>query len=401
MTVTDRPTTFRSTGEPADGAHQIDEVLILAESLLGNVVLRRPTRHVGAAPGPEQVAALVRAERALALALDHSAEHRGTGPTDQHRTYLSVALTQVRMLRSAASTEIAAQRSLSAVRDAVAHLRPITTVAELLAQAPARAAELGYHRVLVSRLVSWLWLPHFAYATDGPEMAEGMVRVGSVRPRRLNGTLAEMDMVRDRSAMLVRDAQHQPRMHKELVSYTNTTSYVAAPLVSSGQVVGMLHADKTDTEVDDLDQDMLLLFAECLGFALERTVFSERLQALRTQLSGQANSINDLISQFIDDETVSLPDLPATGPVHPANTAAAGPAGERVDEARELLGLTRRESEILREMATGKTNSQIAERLYISQGTVKSHVKSVLRKLGAANRADAVSRYFHADPRLC
>jgi DNA-binding NarL/FixJ family response regulator len=44
-------------------------------------------------------------------------------------------------------------------------------------------------------------------------------------------------------------------------------------------------------------------------------------------------------------------------------------------------------------MALGETNAQIAHRLFVSEGTVKSHVKHILRKLDAANRAEAVSRY--------
>jgi DNA-binding NarL/FixJ family response regulator len=56
--------------------------------------------------------------------------------------------------------------------------------------------------------------------------------------------------------------------------------------------------------------------------------------------------------------------------------------------------LTRRELEVLGLMADGATNARIADQLVISEGTVKSHVKHVLRKLRAANRAEAVSRYM-------
>src|SRR5690606_25877367 len=60
--------------------------------------------------------------------------------------------------------------------------------------------------------------------------------------------------------------------------------------------------------------------------------------------------------------------------------------------------LTRREAEVLRLMAQGETNQRIANRLIISEGTVKSHVKHILRKLQAANRAEAVARWHGARP---
>lgn len=53
--------------------------------------------------------------------------------------------------------------------------------------------------------------------------------------------------------------------------------------------------------------------------------------------------------------------------------------------------LTEREREVLAAMAEGLTNSQIASKLFVSDSTVKSHVSSVLRKLGASSRTEAVS----------
>jgi DNA-binding NarL/FixJ family response regulator len=57
--------------------------------------------------------------------------------------------------------------------------------------------------------------------------------------------------------------------------------------------------------------------------------------------------------------------------------------------------LTEREDEILRLIARGARDREIAEQLFISESTVKKHVQNVLRKLHARNRVEAVS---HLDP---
>lgn len=56
--------------------------------------------------------------------------------------------------------------------------------------------------------------------------------------------------------------------------------------------------------------------------------------------------------------------------------------------------------DVLRLLASGSTNTRIAHRLVISESTVKSHVKSILRKLGASNRAEAVARWHKTDVRI-
>jgi DNA-binding NarL/FixJ family response regulator len=53
--------------------------------------------------------------------------------------------------------------------------------------------------------------------------------------------------------------------------------------------------------------------------------------------------------------------------------------------------LTPRELDVLRHVANGNRNRDIAERLFISEETVKVHVKHVMEKLGAADRTQAVA----------
>ena len=61
---------------------------------------------------------------------------------------------------------------------------------------------------------------------------------------------------------------------------------------------------------------------------------------------------------------------------------------------RRPEALSRRELEVLEAIATGAQNAEIAERFVISENTVKSHVSRILKKLPAANRTEAASRYI-------
>jgi ATP/maltotriose-dependent transcriptional regulator MalT len=54
--------------------------------------------------------------------------------------------------------------------------------------------------------------------------------------------------------------------------------------------------------------------------------------------------------------------------------------------------LSEREVEVLSLLASGKTNSEVAGDLFVSVGTVKSHTGNIYRKLGARNRAEAITR---------
>jgi DNA-binding NarL/FixJ family response regulator len=55
--------------------------------------------------------------------------------------------------------------------------------------------------------------------------------------------------------------------------------------------------------------------------------------------------------------------------------------------------LSTREQEVLRELAQGKTNREIADALWVSEDTVKSHLRRTYRKLGVGTRSEAVALY--------
>ncbi len=60
------------------------------------------------------------------------------------------------------------------------------------------------------------------------------------------------------------------------------------------------------------------------------------------------------------------------------------------NDNRHLAALTQRELEVLRRMARGANNQEIAQSLFVSEGTVKSHIGSIFTKLGVRDRSAAI-----------
>ncbi|HYW26885.1 MAG TPA: response regulator transcription factor [Terriglobales bacterium] len=69
------------------------------------------------------------------------------------------------------------------------------------------------------------------------------------------------------------------------------------------------------------------------------------------------------------------------------------PDGAEATAARlARFGLTRREYDVLRRVAMGETNAEIAAATFLSRNTVKTYLQSALQKLGARNRVEAIAR---------
>ena len=87
-------------------------------------------------------------------------------------------------------------------------------------------------------------------------------------------------------------------------------------------------------------------------------------------------------------ETVVVREVPVPAEVPAPPNSPFVPNATRRGE----LGITRRELEILQLIAAGLSNREIAERLYVSENTVKTHSGRVFEKLNAKRRTQAVQR---------
>jgi DNA-binding NarL/FixJ family response regulator len=92
--------------------------------------------------------------------------------------------------------------------------------------------------------------------------------------------------------------------------------------------------------------------------------------------------------QSVMDPAVQTSLLRAATPSMPVTTPVSPPPTSPPDD------VTPREAEVLRAIAAGQTNSEIATELFISEVTVKSHINHLFAKIGARSRAEAV-RYAY------
>jgi DNA-binding NarL/FixJ family response regulator len=126
----------------------------------------------------------------------------------------------------------------------------------------------------------------------------------------------------------------------------------------------------------DLDEYVYAaLRAGASGFLLKDAGPGELLQAIRTVAAGDA-LIAPSITRRLIAEFAARPDPNCPPPA--------------------LADLTKRETEVLRMVASGLTNAAIAERLVISPLTAKTHVSHILTKLGCRDRAQLVTLSYES-----
>ncbi len=128
----------------------------------------------------------------------------------------------------------------------------------------------------------------------------------------------------------------------------------------------------------DLDEYVYeALRAGASGFLLKDVQPAQLVEAIRVVARGEALLAPTVTRRLLDRFAQALPASPGEPPP-------------------ELSSLTERELEVLGLLAGGLSNAELAERLFLSETTVKTHVSSILRKLGLRDRVQAVVAAYQA-----
>ncbi len=139
------------------------------------------------------------------------------------------------------------------------------------------------------------------------------------------------------------------------------------------------------TTFDDIELIHAGLQAGALGYSLKDITAEQLAMTVRTAAHGQVLLQPDIASKVFS----ALPS-PVKKLSSPPNNSYTPPKSDYIDSTMYVEQLTEREREILTLIAQGASNRQVAERLYVTEGTIKNHMSSILGKLGVRDRTQAV-----------
>lgn len=152
---------------------------------------------------------------------------------------------------------------------------------------------------------------------------------------------------------------------------------VHMPAASGTEATQQILATHSDVRiimltVSEEDDDLFAAVrAGAVGYLLKNVDVDELVDAIHRAYAGEAMLSPVMAAKLMREFRAAEPE-------------------QRVGPAPDEL-LTNRERDVLRELATGATNREIAEQLMISTHTVKTHVRHILKKLDVENRAQAAA----------
>jgi DNA-binding CsgD family transcriptional regulator len=198
--------------------------------------------------------------------------------------------------------------------------------------------------------------------------------------------LAERDCIRLRDTICTNESDVPAAPgYRELL---RSGQYLVAPVIAGARVVAILHVSRqSEGGVSVRDVDVLDSFASAYSLLHERMLNTERVQQQRTSIARAAARLTEEVDR-IAAAAISL-DVEYDNRVEPPTIAP---------DSALAATLSDRERQVFERLVLGESNAEIADELVITVETVKTHVKRILRKIGAINRSEAIALYMEARP---
>jgi DNA-binding CsgD family transcriptional regulator len=231
---------------------------------------------------------------------------------------------------------------------------------------------LGFEHALLSFVVD-----------DGFVVEESGHGIGGPTVISRRDCIAERDCIRLRQTIRTNesDVPSAPGYRQLLRS----GHYLVAPVIAESRVVALLHLSRGSQGVSVRDIDVLDTFAAAYSVLHERMLNTERVQQQRTSIARAAARLTEEADR-IAAAAISL-DVEYDHRVEPPTIAP---------DSALAATLSDRERQVFERLVLGASNAEIADELVITVETVKTHVKRILRKIGAINRSEAIALYMEA-----
>jgi DNA-binding CsgD family transcriptional regulator len=231
---------------------------------------------------------------------------------------------------------------------------------------------LGFDHALLSFVVD-----------DGFVVEESGHGIGGPTVISRRDCIAERDCIRLRQTIRTNesDVPAAPGYRQLLRS----AHYLVAPVIAESRVVALLHVSRGSDGVSVRDIDVLDTFATAYSSLHERMLNTERVQQQRTSIARAAARLTEEADR-IAAAAISL-DVEYDHRVEPPTIAPDSALAETLSD---------RERQVFERLVLGASNAEIADELVITVETVKTHVKRILRKIGAINRSEAIALYMEA-----
>lgn len=201
-----------------------------------------------------------------------------------------------------------------------------------------------------------------------------------VDPALRDAVAAEPPQIDREQPRLVAGAEGLPAA---LARALSVDSYVSAPVRADDTVFALVLAFRRGEPLTDDATTALTFVAGAAGVCAERLLLERQLEIARRGLHELTGSVANTSRQG-----------PAPSPVFEGDAPADDQSSSFQGDARMLELLTPREGEVLQLLTGGLTNAEIAERIGVTPGTVKTYVREILRKTGTSNRAELTYRYL-------